>query len=78
MKINPVGHVILRKTLSEVDRHCPLFESSSYVGCCLGCSKSSCKKAPIRFLEQRIRSYELQLQEQNRGFNGETGGKVGV
>jgi hypothetical protein len=36
MKISPVGHVILRRTFSEVDRHCPLFESSSYVGCCRG------------------------------------------
>jgi hypothetical protein len=36
MKISPVGHVILRKTFSEFDRHCPLFESLSYVGCCRG------------------------------------------
>jgi hypothetical protein len=63
IKINPVGHVILRRTFSEVDRRRPLFESSSSVGWCLGCSKSSCKKAPIRFLEQRIRDCELQLQK---------------
>jgi hypothetical protein len=29
MKINLVGNVILRRTFSEVDRHCPLFESLS-------------------------------------------------
>jgi hypothetical protein len=36
MKISAVGHPILRRTFSEVDRHCPLFESSSYVVCCRG------------------------------------------
>jgi hypothetical protein len=36
MKISPVGHVILRRTFSEVDRHSPLFEGSSSVGCCRG------------------------------------------
>jgi hypothetical protein len=35
MKISPVGHVILREQelFSEVDRHCPRFENSSYGGC---------------------------------------------
>jgi hypothetical protein len=36
MKISPVGHVILRRTFSEVDRNYPLFESSSYVARCRG------------------------------------------
>jgi hypothetical protein len=29
MKINPVDNVILRRTFSDVDRHCPLFKISS-------------------------------------------------
>jgi hypothetical protein len=63
MKINPAGHVILRRTFSEVDRHCPPFDSSSYVGCSLGCSKPSCKRSSNSIFEQCIGGYKLQRQK---------------
>jgi hypothetical protein len=77
MKVNPVGHVILRRTFSEVGRHCPLFESSSYVAAAWAARSLHIKEAQIQFLEQRLRGYEFQLQKSRDNIEGLTARLVG-